>query len=162
MATAKATNAAPAAPALPPNVSIFTPKKSSAAEALLNGSIFTRLTVTDKTEPAQISTALTKAKIDESFCLTHHNVILIFDEDQETHHEHFRQVCLALKDADIGLSVAGCVHDATEVLQAGFQLDTLSSGSILVIDLMGGDDDDSDDEEASLAALLKGESGTAI
>ncbi|KAK1849295.1 hypothetical protein CCHR01_08050 [Colletotrichum chrysophilum] len=156
------TKTAPAALALPPNVSIFTPKDASATKNLLNGKVFTRLTITDKTQPAQISAALKKAKISETFCLTHQNVILIFDQDQDTHHEHFRVVCLALRDADIGLSVSGCIHDAPEVLQAGFQLDTLNSNSILVIDLMhdDDDDDDSDDEEASLAALMNGESST--
>lgn len=65
--------------------------------------------------------------------------------------DHFRAVCLALRDADIGLDVAKCVHDVDEVLQAGFQLDSLSNNSsVLMIDLMGTeeeDDDDDDDEE---------------
>ncbi|TDZ36840.1 hypothetical protein CTRI78_v011230 [Colletotrichum trifolii] len=151
------------AAALPPNVMIFTPKKAEFAQSLLGGTIFTRLTVTEQTEPAKLSAALKTGNISDDFCLTHRNVVLIFDNDTDTHHEHFRLVCLALKEADIGLSVAGCIFDTAEVLKAGFQLDTLSSGSVLVIDLMGGDDDDdSEDEEASLAALLNGESGGTI
>ncbi|KAF9877433.1 hypothetical protein CkaCkLH20_05133 [Colletotrichum karsti] len=164
MPSATPAKPAPAAPTLPPNVTIFTPKDPTAAQALLHGKLFTRLTITDKTTPAQIAAALKKAEgISETFCLTHHNVILIFDEDQDTHHEHFRVVCLALRDADIGLSVAGCVHDAEGALGAGFQLDVLSSGSVLVIDLMGGDEEDeSEDEEEALKALMGGETGTAV
>ncbi|OLN86300.1 hypothetical protein CCHL11_04165 [Colletotrichum chlorophyti] len=162
------------APTLPSNVTIFTPKNPSAANALLNGRIFTRLTVSAQTEPAHLSTALKNAAhlgVDEPFCLSHRNVILIFDggdrEDlEDAHHEHFRLVCLALKDADIGLDVAGCLFDATEVLKAGFQLDTLSSGSVLVIDLMGADDDDDDDSEddeaAAQALLMSGDSGATL
>lgn len=63
------------------------------------------------------------------------------------HHEHFRAVCLALKDADIGLDVAKCVHDARDVLQAGFQLDAIKNGSVLVIDLMHAEDEDDSDEQ---------------
>lgn len=66
---------------------------------------------------------------------------------EDAHHEHFRAVCLALRDADIGLDVAKCVHDAESVLQAGYQLDAMKDGSVLVIDLMHSDGDDEDDSE---------------
>lgn len=55
-------------------------------------------------------------------------------------------MCLVLKDLDISLSVAQCVHDAETVGKAGFQLEELSGGAVMVVDLMGGDDDDSDEE----------------
>ena len=145
-----------APPALPPNVSIFSPNSSDAATKLLNASLFTRLSASSSTSPDQLSAALKSASnVSESFCLTHGNAILIFDgsvqgsELEDAHHEHFRAVCLALKDADIGLDVAKCVHDAENVLQAGFQLDAMKQGSVLVIDLMHTDesDEDSDEEE---------------
>lgn len=165
-------------PALPPNVSIFSPADPSAAKALLNGRMFTRLTVSAQTEPSQLSAALkgaTKHEVSEAFCLSHRNVVLLFDSDgdnaelEDTHHEHFRLVCLALRDSDISLDVAGCIFDTPNVLQAGFQLDELSGGAVLVIDLMGGeddddsDDDDSDDENpAGQGFLLNGDSGAAL
>ncbi len=92
-----------------------------------------------------------KPKASEGFCLSHRNAILIFDghsegeQLQNAHHEHFRMVCLALKDADIGLDVSGCILDSPNVIQAGFQLDRLSRGSVLVIDLMGQEDDEDSD-----------------
>lgn len=161
------------APALPPNVSIFSPSNPSTATALLNGRIFTRLTANAQTEPAKLSAALrdvARPEVNESFCFSHSNVVLIFDGDQEgadvqdIHHEHFRLVCLALKDADISLDVAGCIFDVSNVLQAGFQLDKLNSGSVLVIDLMSGDDDeDSEDDEAAAERLLmSGDSGATM
>ncbi|KAI3554867.1 hypothetical protein CABS01_05400 [Colletotrichum abscissum] len=171
----KASSSAPAAPALPPNVTIFSPSKPSTAKALLNGSIFTRLTANAQTEPSKLEAALrdvTRPEVNDTFCFSHRNVVLIFDGEKngddatDQHHEHFRLVCLALKDADISLDVAGCIFDAPEVLQAGFQLDTLSSGSVLVIDLMGGDDDDDDSDEDDEAAaerlLMSGDSGATI
>ncbi|KAJ0297812.1 hypothetical protein COL5a_011089 [Colletotrichum fioriniae] len=171
----KTSLSAPAAPALPPNVTIFSPSKSSTAKALLNGSIFTRLTANAQTEPSKLKAALrdvARPEVNDTFCFSHRNIVLIFDgkkdgdDATDQHHEHFRLVCLALKDADISLDVAGCIFDAPEVLQAGFQLDTLSSGSILVIDLMGGDDDDDDSDEDDEAAaerlLMSGDSGATI
>ncbi|KAM0328789.1 hypothetical protein ACHAQA_005203 [Verticillium albo-atrum] len=162
-------------PELPPNVIIFSPANPSAAEALLNGRIFTRLTTTTSTTPAQLLAAvknIAKTEIREEFCLPYRNGILIYDgvdaeqddaDLQDLHHEHFRLACLALKDADIDLDVSGCVFDARSILQAGFQLDTLSPGTVLVIDLMDNDDDDEDDEdeddettEAKLGALMGG------
>ncbi|KAK8085206.1 hypothetical protein PG997_006477 [Apiospora hydei] len=148
-----------APPALPANVAIFTPADPRTAKALLNGKLFTRLTVGAKTEPAKLAQAL---KSHGAYCTSHRNVVLIFDGDSEegevedVHHEHFRLVCLAFKEHDISLDVAGCIFDVANVLQAGFQLDELKSGSVLVIDLMGGgDDDDSDDEDdGGLGALL--------
>lgn len=67
----------------------------------------------------------------------------------DRHHEHFRQACLALKDADINLDFSACIFDADDVLKVGFQLDAMSQGSVLVIDLMdgGNDEDDSDDDD---------------
>ncbi|GKT39847.1 uncharacterized protein ColSpa_00028 [Colletotrichum spaethianum] len=163
------------APALPPNVTIFSPAKPSTAEALLKGRIFTRLTANTQTEPSKLAAALKDAarpEVNDTFCFSHRNVVLIFDGEKDgadavdAHHDHFRLVCLALKDADISLDVAGCIFDAPEVLQAGFQLDTLSSGSVLVIDLMGGDDDedtdDEDDEAAAEKLLMSGDSGATM
>lgn len=163
-------------PALPPNVSIFTPEDSGTAAALLDGRMFTRLTVSAQTEPARLSAALQSAarpEVNEAFCLSHRNVVLIFDREgadlEDTHHEHFRLVCLALKDNDINLDVAGCIFDTPDVLQAGFQLDRLNSGSVLVIDLMGGEDDDDDDssddgddDAAVRGFLMSGDSGATL
>lgn len=145
-------------PSLPPNVSIFSPSAPTAAKALLHGQIFTRLTAGAQTEPAQLLAALkNNQKFDdhETFCLCHQNIILIFDSDaggknlQDSHHEHFRAVCLALKDEDISLDVGGCISDVSTVLEAGFQLDDMSGGSVLVIDLMAGDDSSDEDEDES-------------
>ncbi|OHF02125.1 hypothetical protein CORC01_02704 [Colletotrichum orchidophilum] len=168
--------AAPAAPALPPNVTIFSPASPTTAKALLNGSMFTRLTANAQTEPSKLEATLrdvARPEVNDTFCFSHRNVVLIFDGEKDgadatdQHHEHFRLVCLALKDADISLDVAGCIFDAPEILQAGFQLDTLSSGSVLVIDLMGGDDDDDedsdeDDEAAAERLLMSGDSGATM
>lgn len=98
---------------------------------------------------------------DPGFWLVHKNAVLVFDgsrgsgeEDEDAvvkdrHHEHVRSVCLALKDGDLSLSIAGCVFDAVDAVGAGFQVDRLSGGAVLVIDLMCGDDDEEDDEEGS-------------
>ncbi|KAF3767320.1 hypothetical protein M406DRAFT_69475 [Cryphonectria parasitica EP155] len=162
-------------PTLPPNVSIFSPQDKLASKTLLEARIFTRLTVSEQTDPSQLAKALAASRdVNQGFCLSHGNVALVFDAEQQqqqqqqeeeeeekvkdAHHEHVRAVCLALKDRDIGLDIAGCVFDASGALQAGFQFDRLSDGAVLVIDLMGNgdDDDDSSDEEANLGALLAG------
>lgn len=154
-------------PALPPNVFIFSPAIPIATNALLNGRLFTRLTVPAHTKSSQLVDAFRKTqqpKVNETFCIHHRNIVLIFDSDvqgqdlQDTHHEHFRAVCLALKDNNINLDVAGCVFDAPTALQAGFQFEVMSSGSVLVIDIMGGDDasdeDDQDDDGAGVQGFL--------
>jgi hypothetical protein len=171
-----------ALPTLPPNVVIFSPTTLKASKALLKGQIFTKLATTTRTTPSQITSALSKItspEETENFCLAFRKGILIFDSDNEieqsaeeltdAHHEHFRQVCLALKDADINLDFSACIFDVEDVLKAGFQLDEMSRGAVLVIDLMDrGDEDDSDDDddddsdeddeatEASLKALVGG------
>ncbi|KAF4972202.1 hypothetical protein FSARC_1184 [Fusarium sarcochroum] len=146
-----------AASGLPANVEIFAPKHASAVNALLAGRIFTRLVSSVSTKPTQLATAIKQySGTDESFCLIHRNTVLIFDggldekqgeQLEDVHHEHFRQVCLALKEHDIGLDVAGCIHDATDVLGAGFQLDKLNDKSALVIDLVEEEEDSDDDED---------------
>lgn len=107
------------------------------------------------TQLSQLPSLCKDPRLDESYCLLHpgSGSILIFDAEAEgkdlkdAHHEHFRLVCLALKDGDVGLRVAGCVHDVGSVLKAGFQLEELSDGSVMVVDLMGGEEDDDDDED---------------
>lgn len=166
-------------PALPPNVLIFAPTSPDAANTLLNGRIFTRLAATSRTTPEQLDAAVSKItpkQSRETFCLPFRRGVLIFDtaspeteqeEVTDRHHEHFRQVCLALKEADINLDFSACIFDAEDILKAGFQLDAMSQGAVLAIDLMDGgeesEDDDSDDEEddeataASLNALVSGQ-----
>lgn len=151
----------PGRPTLPPNVSIFSPRDKTAPKALLEGQIFSRLQVSSQTEPLRLTEALrASSAVNESYCLTHQNVVLVFDaqrdrvEDvKDAHHEHVRAVCLALKDANIGLDIAGCVFDSTQSLQAGFQFDRLSDGAVMVVDIMSGDDEDSDDSDELNAFL---------
>jgi hypothetical protein len=143
-------------PAFPPNVFIFSPATPMAAKALLNGRMFTRLTVCTQTNALQLVGASSDKdtfEVDETFCLCHRNIVLIFDSGiegkdlQDLHHEHFRAICLVLKNKDITLDIAGCVFDAPTALQAGFQLEELSSGSVLTIDIMSGDCSSDDDED---------------
>jgi hypothetical protein len=163
-------------PELPHNVLIFSPADSSSANALLKGRMFTKLATTNRTTSEQLQGAVDNIgpkESRESFCLPFRKGILIFDGadpemEQEkmtdTHHEHFRQVCLALKDCDINLDFSACIFDADDVLKAGFQLDAMSKNAVLVIDLMDAgdeesDSDDSEDEdvattEANLNALV--------
>ncbi|KAI0142639.1 hypothetical protein GGR57DRAFT_393188 [Xylariaceae sp. FL1272] len=109
---------------LPPNVSIYTGPGSA---QLLRASLFTRLATTVQ-DPAQLATAL--GSDCALFCHQHQNVVLIFDEDLDTHHEHFRQVCLQLKEhGDLGLEYGRCIFDTATSLEAGFQMDQLQSGA---------------------------------
>lgn len=179
----------PQRPTLPPNVSIFSPADSSAAQNLLAGRLFTRLTISAgasaSTAPdSRLAEALLRSGsgVDESFCLAHGRAALVFDaggaggEEEEgeeggaaavvedAHHEHVRAVCLALRDADLGLDIAGCVFDAGDVLRAGFQLDRLKGGAVMVVDIMGGDEDDDDDDEdgSDLEGFLAGGMGGEV
>ncbi|KKY37589.1 hypothetical protein UCDDA912_g02479 [Diaporthe ampelina] len=167
------TQAASSKPALPPNVSIFSPSDPSASKAVLNGHIFSRLTTSSQTDPSQLAAALKASSgVSEAFCLSHGGAVLVFDAEQpgadlkDTHHDHVRAVCLALRDADVSLSISGCVFDAVEVVKAGFQLDGLSRGAVMVVDLMHEDDDGSDsdsggDEDAE-AILMGGDCGEVV
>lgn len=149
-------------PTLPPNVSIFSPKNKAVSRALLEGQIFSRLTVSSQTEPSKLTEALKAIlAVKQPYFLIHNKALLVFDAEEEevddvkdAHHEHVRAVCLALKDADIGLDIAGCVFDAAGSIQAGFQFDQLSDGAVMVVDIMDGGDEDSDDEDG-LDAFLK-------
>lgn len=75
--------------------------------------------------------------------------MVVFDAagDADAHHEHVRAVCLALRDADLGLDIAGCVFDAAGSVAAGVQMERLSGGGVMVVDIMGGGDDEEDDED---------------
>lgn len=165
----------PQRPTLPPNVSIFSPADPAAAQNLLAGRLFTRLTVSAGADdaPSRLAEALRKAgggararARAEAFCLAHGRAALVFDGDgdgdgaaegavEDAHHEHVRAVCLALRDADLGLDIAGCVFDAGEAPRAGFQLDRLAGGAVMVVDIMGGDDDD-DEGGSDLEGFLAG------
>ncbi|KAI1264760.1 hypothetical protein F5Y18DRAFT_389979 [Xylariaceae sp. FL1019] len=140
---------------LPPNVSIYT---GPSGAQLLRASLFTRLATTVQ-EPAQLATAL--GPDCAAFCHQHQNVVLIFDEDLDTHHEHFRQVCLQLKEhGDLGLEYGRCIFDAATSLGAGFQMDQLQGGDVMIVDLQDyndeeSDDDDDEEDDASLLAALR-------
>ncbi|KAL2061114.1 hypothetical protein VTL71DRAFT_7387 [Oculimacula yallundae] len=145
------------APILPANVQLFSPADPQVAEALLSSRIFTRLSISAQTDPANISDALHSVRAVESFCLKHRNALLIFgggnaqnqpaDDPTDSHHEQFRLIALALKRFDIGLDVARCVFDTADILEAGFQLDKLNDGAVMVIDLMDIEDEDDEDTD---------------
>ncbi|KAK0387951.1 hypothetical protein NLU13_4195 [Sarocladium strictum] len=130
---------------LPENVSIYAGPNS---EGLLGAKVLTRL-VTTVPDAEKLSQALASQSDFASFCHQHGRSVLIFDgEDQDLHHEHFRQVCLCLKDnGDIGLEYGQCVFDAGTALEAGFQTDKLESGAIMVVDLRHGEEDESSESE---------------
>ena len=113
---------------LPENVSIYTGPNGG---LLLNGHLFTRL-VTTVSDARTLSRALASDAAFPAFSHQHGTSVLLFDgHDQDRHHEHFRQVCLCLKDhADIGLAFGQCVFDASTVVEAGFQTDRLNGGAI--------------------------------
>jgi hypothetical protein len=117
---------------LPPNVSIYS---SAHAQSFLNAKLFTRLSTTVK-DPASLASAL--GGDCKSFCVQHKESLIIFNaSDLDAHHEHFRAVCLKLKEADLGVDYGGCVFDAGSILAAGFQVDTLSDGAVSKFYLLG-------------------------
>lgn len=133
---------------LPPNVVLFTPQNPSAIDSLMAAKTFTRLVTSASTTTEKLTSLKQYPSISENFCLFHRNAILIFDgEDTDVHHEHFRTICLALKELDIGLDVAGCINDAADSLAAGFQLDKVNEKAALVIDLVEQDEDSDGEEE---------------
>ncbi|KAM0227505.1 hypothetical protein ACHAPO_011500 [Fusarium lateritium] len=134
---------------LPPNVVIFSPQNSLSINSLLGAGIFTRLVTSASTTPEKLAALKSHAGVKDDFCLFHRNAVLIFDAsgNEDVHHEHFRTICLGLKELDIGLDVAGCINDATDSLAAGFQLDKVNDKSALVIDLVEKDEDSDEEEE---------------
>lgn len=135
--------ASPVPVELPGNVSIY---DGSNSKGLLAAKVFTRLVTTASTED-QLADALSSGDDFDSFCHQHDRSILIFDDELDAHHEHFRQVCLRLKDnGDIGVEYAACVFDAAEALGAGFQMDELESGAVSKLEeFLCPRDDGSDD-----------------
>lgn len=166
----------------PKNSSTTQALLATADDTTSSPAIFTRLAVSASTTPTKLTEALEslsptidRSSIKQEFYVRHGNAVLVFDsaatsssggdrkDDEEAavkdlHHEHVRAVCLAFKDRDIGLDIAGCVFDAPEAVRAGFQFDKLSDGAVMVVDLMhdDGDSDDDDDDEANLENLLAG------
>ncbi|KAL6924172.1 hypothetical protein FSST1_001446 [Fusarium sambucinum] len=134
---------------LPTNVVIFSPQNSLSINSLLGAGIFTRLVTSASTTPEKLAALKSHAGVKDDFCLFHRNAVLIFDAsgNEDVHHEHFRTICLGLKELDIGLDVAGCINDATDSLAAGFQLDKVNDKSALVIDLVEKDEDSDEEEE---------------
>lgn len=126
MSTAGNQTAVPPEAQLPPNVSIYTGPSST---QLVGAKVFTRLATTAP-DPAKLATALAGDDC-ATFCHLHQKSVLIFDEVLDTHHEHFRLVCLRLKEhGDMGVEYGRCVFDAENALQAGFQMDQLKGGAI--------------------------------
>lgn len=154
---------------LPPNVSIYS---GPAHQRLLGATLFTRLATTLGADNGdRLGSALKGndgAEDLAAFCHVHqHNVVLIFDgapqpqehqrqpggdpeDEADAHHEHFRAVCLRLKDSDISLDYGACRFDVRTSLEAGFQTEGLSGDAVLLVDLMeqGQDSDDDDDDDS--------------
>lgn len=92
----------------------------------------------DHPRPAHMDEGLAQLReaLDHSDVHRHRNVVIIFDDEQDAHHEHFREVCLRLKDHDLGLEFSRCVFDAENTLQAGIELDDLNGSAVCMSRLL--------------------------
>lgn len=59
-----------------------------------------------------------------------------------------------LRDFDLSIEVSGCIFDVGSALEAGFQLEGLNGGSVLVVDLKH--EEESDDSDSDSNSDLEG------
>lgn len=112
--------------------SVFYPHHRSAADSLKSANLFTRVHIRATPEAAKIAVESTP-QLRNTFCLLHHNDVLVFDKAKEDHITHTRAVLQMLRDKNMKADIDRCAFDKETWGEAGFHIDPLSDGEAFMI-----------------------------
>lgn len=122
----------PGAETVETNVSVFSPANPRAFEKARNATIFTRLETWHSSQELEAAFAATP-DVDQTFCLSVNNVILVFSASHDEHVTQCRRVLQMLRDRSMRANLKGCVFDATSSAAAGIRLDRVGQHKVFMV-----------------------------
>jgi len=114
------------------NVAVWSPAVPGAFEKARDAAIYTRIGT--RHSSAELQAALDATPdIDQTFCLSVNNVILVFSASKDEHTRQVRLVLEMLQGRSMGADLDDCVFDSATSAGAGIQLDRIGHHKVFMV-----------------------------
>ncbi|KAM3455793.1 hypothetical protein MY3296_002211 [Beauveria thailandica] len=114
------------------NVAVWSPALPTAFDRACAATIFTRLETRHSHQ--ELNAAFeTTPDVDQTFCLSVNNVILVFSASRDEHTVHCRKVLQMLQDRSMRADLDGCVFDSEQSTDAGIRLERVGNHKVFLV-----------------------------
>ncbi|KAL9101863.1 MAG: hypothetical protein Q9163_002930 [Psora crenata] len=114
------------------NVIVWAPAHPTAFEQARDATIFTRLGTRHSHNELKAAFETTP-DINETFCLSVNNVILVFSASRDEHTMHCRKVLQMLQDRSMRADLKSCVFNSAKSSDAGIRLDQVGEHRVYMV-----------------------------
>ncbi|KAI8664871.1 hypothetical protein NCS56_00921300 [Fusarium sp. Ph1] len=115
------------------NVAVWNPSLPTAFQNAQDATYFTRLQTRHSYQELKAAFDLTP-DVDQTFCLSVNNVILVFSKGtSEEHHQQVRKVLEMMQTHSMRADAKGCVFDARTSADAGIVLDRVGQHKVFMV-----------------------------
>lgn len=114
------------------NVSVWAPALPTAFDKARDAAIWTRLG-TRHSYQELVAAFENTPDVDQTFCLSVNNVILVFSASLNEHTEHVRKIILMLLNHSMSLDSDGCVFHVEKSTDAGIRLNQVGQHQVYMV-----------------------------
>jgi hypothetical protein len=114
------------------NVAVWSPVLPTAFEKARDAAIFTRLGTPHSHKELKVAFEATP-DVDQTFCLSVNNVILVFSASHDEHTMHCRTVLQMLRDRSMRADINDCVFDSAKSTDAGIRLEQVGDHKVYMV-----------------------------
>ena len=120
------------ASAVETNVAVWSPVLPTAFEKARDAAIFTRLGTPHSHKELKVAFEATP-DVDQTFCLSVNNVILVFSASHDEHTMHCRTVLQMLQDRSMRADINDCVFNSAKSTDAGIRLEQVGDHKVYMV-----------------------------
>lgn len=114
------------------NTAVWSPALPTAFEKARDATIFTRLGTRHSQKELKAAFETTP-DVDQTFCLSVNNVILVFSASRDEHIMHCRKVLQMLQDHSMHADINGCVFNSSKSTDAGIRLEQVGDNKVFLV-----------------------------
>lgn len=114
------------------NVAVWSPALPTAFNKARDATIFTRIGTRHSSQ--QLKEAFdANPDVDQTFCLSVNNVILVFSASPDEHTMHCRKVLQMLQDRSMFANINDCVFNAAKSIDVGVRLEQIGQHEVYMV-----------------------------
>lgn len=113
-------------------MSVWAPALPTAFDRARDAAIFTRVG-TRHSHQELVRAFEATPDVDQTFCLSVNNVILVFSASPDEHTEHVRQVLQMLQNHSMRADIHDCVFNVEKSTDAGIRLDQVGQHQVYMV-----------------------------
>ncbi|POR33758.1 Uncharacterized protein TPAR_06067 [Tolypocladium paradoxum] len=114
------------------NVAVWSPALPTAFDKARDATIFTRLGTRHSHQELKAAFEATP-DVDQTFCLSVNNVVLVFSASQDEHTMHCRKVLQMLRDRSMRADIDDCVFNSAKSIEAGIRLEQVGQHKVYMV-----------------------------